>query len=196
MIATIDARRDIVHGRDARLALAQEHEARPRDARPDGLRAPSGSSSSSTGPTAASASPATTWRRSSAASPTCSSPSDREIPRAVNEGAADRQSPRATPRRPSRSARSPQIYRSEPRRLRRTARKSAANVGGRAALCGRGRRKWNFTSDSRRRDRSAPTSGRDPFAEVKNRDPHRGDRRSSARSSSTSRWIRPRCASG
>ena len=38
VIATIDVSRRGLHGRDARLALAQEHEARPRDARSDGLR--------------------------------------------------------------------------------------------------------------------------------------------------------------
>ena len=38
VIATIDSSSRHLHGRDARLAVAQEHEARARDARADGLR--------------------------------------------------------------------------------------------------------------------------------------------------------------
>ena len=66
----IDRPRD---GRDARLALAQEHEARARDARSDGLRQRGGSGSSSTAPTAASASARATSSPFSAANRTSSS---------------------------------------------------------------------------------------------------------------------------
>ena len=63
---------DIVHGRHARRALAQEHQARPRDARPDGLR-PAGHVSLvlNRADTQRRHHRRTTSRRSSGGSPTC-----------------------------------------------------------------------------------------------------------------------------
>ena len=75
-----------LHGRDARRALAEEHEARARDARPDGLPAREHQARPEPRPQPRRASPTTRWSRSWAASPTSSFPSDRDIPRAVNEG--------------------------------------------------------------------------------------------------------------
>ena len=69
----------------------------------DGERSPS----CSTAPTPTSASPPTTSRRSSAGRPTISIPSDREIPRSVNEGTPIVRSKPTVRTRHRRSARSP-----------------------------------------------------------------------------------------
>ena len=61
------------HGRDARLALAQEHEARARDARADGLRPGHGHAGAQPRPQPGRHQPRATSARCSAASPTCSS---------------------------------------------------------------------------------------------------------------------------
>ena len=72
VIATIDSSTEHLHGRDARRAVAQEHEARARDARADGLLARAHQPRAEPGRQPGRHHRRRRRRRSSAASPTCS----------------------------------------------------------------------------------------------------------------------------
>ena len=175
----------LCHGRHARLALAQEHEARARDARADGLRPRAHPRSSSTARTAASASPTSDVGASSGGTRTCSSRATGRSPARSTKECRSSLSQPAVGRRRGVPRSSQTLYRQrrDDAAGRRQPAPRGADCFGRKAVDGASR-----ASHARAADRSR-CQGREPFAELKNRVHLRGDRR--ARPAALQRRDRP-----
>ena len=145
----------------------------------------------STAPTAASASASRDVDAvARARRPTSSSRADREIPRAVNEGVPIVARPAAVGARPRRSARSPTLS-SATRAAAEPAAAPAARRARRRAAVGSSEERATMELHERLSQPSAAARSdeQEPFAELKNRDPHERHRR--ARPAALQRRRRP-----